>query len=471
MRGLWPPQRWLRRLPIRWRLTLIFAGVMTALLAGLIGFVHQHLRSDLDYNINQSLRARAQDVAGIVRQDDETGGRNLRQLPSSPSNVVQVLDRFGRVLGASGNSSQAPLLRRSELASASRHPALIDREDSLRLYALPLPTHGKVVVAGVSLDERDAALDKLDAALVIGVPAALLIATLAAYWLAAAALRPVEQMRLRAATISTEHLETRLPLGESDDEITRLGRTLNRMLDRLEEGMAHERMFIANASHELRMPLAVLKAELEVALRERGGAAPLREAIGSAIEETDRITRLAEDLLLLARAEDGTLPIATEELPAEAIVAELAAKLESAVTRADRSLELDPGGVDATVHVDPDRLGQAITNLVDNSLRYGSGPITLAVTAAPGEVESHVTDRGPGFSEEFLPHAFDRFTRADVSRPRGGVGLGLAIVQTIARAHGGEVGARNLPSGGADVWLRLPAVATALGSTPEPVAS
>jgi signal transduction histidine kinase len=243
------------------------------------------------------------------------------------------------------------------------------------------------------------------------------------------------------------------------------------MLDRLEEGMAHERMFIANASHELRMPLAVLKAELEVALRERGGAAALRDAIGSAIEETDRITRLAEDLLLLARAEDGTLPIATEELPAEAIVAELVAKLEPVVTHAGRSLELDPGGVDSIVRVDSDRLGQAITNLVDNSLRYGSGPITLSVMTAPNAVEIHVSDQGPGFSEEFLPHAFDRFTRADASRPRGGVGLGLAIVRTIARAQGGEVGARNLPTGGADVWLRLPAVTSAVGPTREPVAS
>jgi signal transduction histidine kinase len=429
------------------------------LLAGLIAFLHQHLRSDLDYNINQSLRARAQDVAGIVRQDDEAGGRNLRQLPSSPSNAVQVLNRSGQVLGVSGSTSQAPLLHRSELASAFRRPALIQRGDSLRLYALPLPAHGKVVVTAVSLAERDDALDRLDAALLIGGPPALLIATLAAYWLAAAALRPVEQMRLRAATISTEHLETRLPLGESEDEITRLGRTLNRMLDRLEEGMAHERMFIANASHELRMPLAVLKAELEVALRERGGAAALRETIGSAIEETDRITRLAEDLLLLARAEDGTLPIAPEELPAEALVAELGAKLEPAVMRAGRSLELDSGGVDATVRVDPDRLQQAITNLVDNSLRYGAGAITLSVTAAADAVEIHVSDQGPGFSEEFLPHAFDRFSRADASRPRGGVGLGLAIVRTIARAHRGEVGARNLPTGGADVWLRLPAVA------------
>jgi two-component system, OmpR family, sensor kinase len=463
MARFWPPQEWLRRLPIRWRLTLIFAGVMTVLLAGLIAFLHQHLRSDLDYNINQSLRARAQDVAGIVRQDDEAGGRNLRQLPTSPSNAVQVLDFSGRVLGASGGSAQAPLLRGSELASASRVPALIERGDTVRLYALPLPSHGKIVVTAVALAERDAALDKLDAALLIAVPPALVLATLAAYWLTAAALRPVEQMRLRAATISTERLETRLPLGESEDEITRLGHTLNRMLDRLEEGMAHERMFIANASHELRMPLAVLKAELEVALRERGGAAPLRDAIGSAIEETDRITRLAEDLLLLARAEEGTLPIAPLQMPAEELVADLGTKLEPAAMRAGRGLRLETGTVHASVRVDPDRLQQAITNLVDNSLRYGSGPITLSVSAAGDAVEIHVADQGPGFSEEFLPHAFDRFTRADASRPRGGVGLGLAIVQTIARAHGGEAGARNLPTGGADVWLRLPAVAAPVG--------
>jgi signal transduction histidine kinase len=273
-------RRWLRRLPIRWRLTLMFGGVMTVLLAGLIAFLYLHFRSDLDYNINQSLRARAQDIAGLLRQENEADTRGaLGRLPPSADNVVQVLDRRGAILGASSGLSGPALLRRSEVGAAARSPRLIQRGETLRLYALPLPQGDKIVVAGVSLAERDAALDKLDNNLAIGVPPALLLATLAAYVLASAALRPVERMRRRAATISTDEISTRLPLPDTHDEIRRLGMTLNEMLDRLEDGLHHERLFITNASHELRMPLAVLKAELEVSLRERGDAAPLRAAM------------------------------------------------------------------------------------------------------------------------------------------------------------------------------------------------
>ncbi len=310
----------------------------------------------------------------------------------------------------------------------------------------------------MSLAERDAALDKLDKNLALGVPPALLLATLAAYVLAAAALRPVERMRARAATISTDEISTRLPLPGSEDEVRRLGVTLNAMLDRLEEGLTHERLFIANASHELRMPLAVLKAELEVSLRERGTAAQLRAAIGSAIEETDRIVKLAEDLLLLARAEDGSLPIAATDLPIGELLFDLGERFSPIVGDARRALVVgDSSGLPGVaVHADPARLLQAVGNLIDNTLRYGDGTITISAAVAGDRAEIHVCDEGAGFTQWLLPRAFDRFSRADPARQRGGVGLGLAVVQMIAHAHGGQAGARNRPAGGADVWISLP---------------
>jgi two-component system, OmpR family, sensor kinase len=447
-------------MPIRWRLTLTFAAVMAVLLAALLVFLYQHFRSDLDYNIDQSLRARAQDIAGLVRQEDAAQANGaLSHLPTSADNVVQVFDRSGRVLGAAGVLSQPALLDPDELPAADQGAKVIQRGKSLRLYALPVAGDNKIVVAGVSLAERDAALDKLENALLIGVPPALLLATLAAYGLAAAALRPVERMRQRAATISTDEISTRLPLPESQDEIRRLGDTLNEMLDRLEDGLNHERMFIANASHELRMPLAVLKAELEVSLRERGGEPELREAMGSAVEETDRIIKLAEDLLLLARAEDGTLPIDAHVLTVEELLVELGARFSPVFERAGRPFEVDLEAVPAgtAVRADPDRIEQAVANLLDNTLRYGAGPTTLGARVEGGTAEIHVTDSGPGFGEQFLPHAFDRFSRGDPARRRGGVGLGLAIVRTIAQAHGGDAGAGDLPGGGADAWISLPA--------------
>ena len=455
-------QRWLRRLPIRWRLTLMFAAVMAVLLAGLIAFLYFHFRSDLDYNINQGLRTRAQDIAGLVRQQDAQQTRGaLGQLPTTENNVVQVLGQRGQVLGASAGFSSPPLLHPQEIPGATAGAKVIQRGKELRLYAMPLPNDHKIVVTGVFLSERDEALDKLDDALAIGVPPALLLATLAAYLLAAAALRPVERMRSRAATISTIEISKRLPLPESDDEIRRLGVTLNEMLDRLEEGLEHERMFVANASHELRMPLAVLKAELEVSLRERGGERHLRAALNSAVEETDRIIKLAEDLLLLARAQDGTLPIESTELDLEGLLSEIQARYAPMIEREGRSLTLAPVTIPETIVVrgDRDRIAQAVSNLLDNTLRYGAGPVTLSARPAAGSVEIHVTDHGPGFGE-FLPHAFDRFSRADWARRRGGVGLGLAIVRTIAQAHGGDAGARDLTGGGADVWVSLPASAS-----------
>ena len=368
-------------------------------------------------------------------------------------------------------STRPALLTVAEVRTASASARLIQRGNRLRLYALPVASDHRVVVAGVSLATRDAALDKLDDSLWIGVPPALVLASIAAYFLAAAALAPVERMRRRAAMISTDEISTRLPLPEANDEIQALGRTLNAMLDRLEEGLNHERQFVANASHELRMPLAVLKAELEVALREHGNQAQLRAAMHSAIEETDRIVQLAEDLLLLARAHDGTLPLAPVRLSVAQLLDELGERFAPVVARSGRELVVDRFKLpaDASIRADPDRIRQAISNLVDNSLRYGDGPVTLSARAAGDRIELHVSDRGHGFGEDLAGRAFDRFSRADVARGRGGVGLGLAIVRTIAQAHGGQAGARDQPDGGADVWIAIPVAERAVGSAHPPL--
>jgi two-component system OmpR family sensor kinase len=460
-RGIAPDYRPsdLKRLPIRWRIAFVFAGVMAVLLAGLIAFVYFHFRSDLDYNIDGSLNARAQEVASLVRNENAADTRGaLGTIPDQGENFVQVLDDGGRVLGASAGHASPRLLSVAEIQLAERAPRLIERGNRYRLYAMPVQGGTRIVVAGVSLATRDAALDKLDDSLWIGVPPALVLASIAAYFLAAAALAPVERMRSRAALISTDEISTRLPLPEANDEIQALGRTLNAMLDRLEEGLNHERQFVANASHELRMPLAVLKAELEVALRERGSSAQLRAAMGSAIEETDRIVKLAEDLLLLARAHDGTLPLQPVSIAVVEMVNELAERFTPIAARSGRELIVDSARlpVDLSVRVDPDRVRQAISNLVDNSLRYGEGDVTLSAELVAGRVQLHVSDHGAGFDEALVGRAFDRFSRADLARGRGGVGLGLTIVRTIAEAHGGAAGAANLPHGGADVWIAIP---------------
>jgi len=267
----------------------------------------------------------------------------------------------------------------------------------------------------------------------------LVLASLAGYGAAAAALRPVERMRRQAAGMAEP--SGRLPVGPADDEIGRLGTTLNEMLARIEEAYERERAFVADASHELRTPLAILKAELELALREGRSVEELQVALRSAAEETDRLVALAEDLLVLARVEEGRLPVRPEPLDAATLL------------RRFGPAEAPPG---LAVQADPQRLDQALRNLVDNARRYGGAHIELAAERINGSVELHVRDDGPGFPPDFLDTAFERFTRADPARGRGGTGLGLAIVDVIARAHGGTAGARNRESGGADVWIALP---------------
>jgi signal transduction histidine kinase len=228
------------------------------------------------------------------------------------------------------------------------------------------------------------------------------------------------------------------------------------MLDRLHEGMERERRFASDASHELRTPLAVLKSELEVALLQDGTREQWREAVVSAAEETEQVIALAEDLLVLARAQDGHLALSAEPLDAGEVVRLSSERIAPALAALGRSFHLE-AEAGLAILADRARLRQMLDNLLDNAVQHGDGTITVLTRVADGFIEVHVMDEGAGFPEGFLPHAFARFARADHARGRGGAGLGLAIVESLARSHGGDAGAANRPSGGADVWVRLPA--------------
>jgi signal transduction histidine kinase len=272
---------------------------------------------------------------------------------------------------------------------------------------------------------------------------------------AGAALRPVDEMRARAAEISSAEPDHRLPVPPTRDEIARLGVTLNAMLDRLGEALEHERGFVADASHELRTPLAVLKTELELALQRGRSPEELRAALASAAEETDRLTQLAEDLLTIAQTDRGELPVRTERIESGEVLGGVAARFTRRAEAAGRELTVsDEPGLELTG--DRLRLEQALGNLLDNALRYGEGPVELEALARNGSVELHVRDRGPGFPEQFRERAFERFSRGEASRGQNGSGLGLAIVEAIAHAHRGEAYVGSREDGGADVWLALP---------------
>jgi signal transduction histidine kinase len=451
---------WLRarldRLPLRIKLALAYTGVMAVLLAAAGIVLSVLVARNLDNTIDDGLAARAGDAAALVRAGAARG-----RLSRSGENYAQVLTAAGGVLDTTPQAGRMAVLEPGELSRALRGTVIADRDEpgdaGVRLLARPVrtPEGRRVVVVGESLAERGRALDAVQALLLVGGPVALLVAALVGYGVAAAALAPVESMRRRAAAVTAARQGGRLPVPAADDEIGRLGRTLNEMLARLEAAFARERAFVSDASHELRTPLAILRTELELALR--GGPhsrEELEAALRSAAEETDRLSGLAEDLLVIARSDQGGLPLRVAELPADDVLDTVARRFVSRARAEGRPVRPEPApGVQ--VRADPARLEQALANLVDNALRYGEGPVTLSARAHDGTVELHVRDEGEGFPASFLPRAFERFTRADEARSRGGTGLGLAIAAAIAGAHGGSAHAHNVPDG-ADVWLELP---------------
>ena len=428
------------RLPIRVRLSLAFAAAMALLLTALGAFLFLQVRSSLDEQVNAGLRAQA----GAVSGSNLRGGA----LVEEDKSIGQLIGEDGSVIAAS------PQHLRSALVPPGSRTRFVDRDiaelsdNPYRLLVTPAE-NGRTIVVGASLEERNEALLGLLAALFVGGPIALALATIAGYLLAGALLRPVELMRRRAAEISTETTGRKLPLPRAHDEIFRLGQTLNDMLARLEAGLIRERRFVADASHELRTPLALLRTELELARRRPRTPDELRVALDSAAVEVDRLSRLAEDLLVLARADEGRLALRREPIAVHDL-------LETVARRFGTQIDVSaPDG--ETIVGDRLRLEQALGNLVDNAQRYGGGTIRLEAERRDGRMELRVADEGDGFPAALLPHAFDRFTRGDEARAGGGAGLGLALVDAVARAHGGTARAANRERRGAVVTLELPA--------------
>ena len=454
----------MRRLPIRLRLTLAFALVMALVLAAIGLFLYLRFRSDLDGTIEQGLTARSHDLAALARQP--TGGHRL--LSQQEEGFAQILAADGRVLAATPSVRGASLLTAAQLTEASEGEVSFDRgpvgrlEEPSRIRASPVSVgrrDHRVIVVGAALDDRNDSLASLRRLLLIGGPVALLLASLAGYGVASSALRPVEAMRRRAAEISASEPGRRLPVPRSRDEVERLGETLNEMLARLEGAIERERTFVSDASHELRTPLAILKAELELAMRSARSPEELEGAIRSAAEETDRLAQLADDLLVVARAEEGRLPVRLAEIGSDELLAGLRTRFEERCAAQERPISVASGN-GLALRVDRLRVEQALGNMIENALRHGRGAIGLAATEQAGSVELHVTDEGPGFPPELLGSAFERFSRGDPARGRGGSGLGLAIVEAVAEAHGGGAHAANRERGGADVWISLPAGGT-----------
>jgi len=455
--------------PIRLRVALVFALALTVAFAlGGWLFVNR-LSAAMLKSTDTALAARLNQVGRYTEDDGNPRSPAVaRGKPAPGEYITQVVDASGRVTRASPDAGNVPLLTAAQLQQARHGKLTLTRildDEPERIKAAPVPDgHGSVAIAGISLESNNTTLGQVTVGLLVGGAVFVLVAGLAAYWLARAALAPVERLRREVAALSERDTGSAVQVPGTHDEIAALASTMNDLLVRLHDALARQQAFVADASHELRTPFAVLRGELELAGRPGRSQEELSAAVASAAEEADRLTRITDDLLLLARGDEATLSVSLARTDVALI---LARSTERASARAAMlgvtCRVVAPAGLTAVV--DEGRIRQAVDNLIDNALRFAprGSEVDLCAEMAGQDLVIEVRDRGPGFPPSFLPHAFERFARPDLGRARdaGGAGLGLSIVQAIAHGHGGRAVAGNRDGGGAVVRLEIP-------SPPEP---
>lgn len=426
------------RLPLRLRVTAGFALTALTVLLGLGAFLYLRVDDSLTDQSREVLGARLETLARLPVDERNEAVRGL-----TGRSFGQVLASDGEVT-ASSPQLEGPLLGTGQLNGAEGSTTFVEQdvwlaaEDEAEASLLAFRVvDGEYLVVGSSQEVAEDALAGLLTQLALGIPLAVALASAVGYAVAGSALRPMEGMRRGAAMISATSSGDRLPLPRADDEVRRLGLTLNGMLDRLEEGWQRERRLYREAGHELRTPLALLRMELDLALSRDRSHDELLAALRSTSEEVDRLTSLSEDLL--SRSQSGSdAPLRATEVDVASLLAAVRNRFAPAAAVSGRRVVLRLDGPLA-VRGDATRLDRALTNLVDNALRHGTGDVELAGEAVDGRVVVRVSDDGPATPGE------------------RGHGFGLAIAEEVAHDHGGslrvEAGGRATPT---VVRLELP---------------
>jgi signal transduction histidine kinase len=445
--------RRLIRPPLRLRITMAATASIAVILVTLSMFVYGRLRGQLLQALDSGLQARAEAIASAVGSAAPLGQVLADRPDARLATATQILTPGGRILVSTG--SALPQLSARFLRDLSgpvfTQVTIRARAGPIREYALPV-NEGRplVILVASGLSGVNRTLASLELLLLIGDPAALALASVVAYVMTGAALRPVERMRREAAAISATDPAMRLPVPATNDEVARLGETLNSLLERLQTARDHERRLLDDASHELRTPLSALKAGLDLALSRHRPAAELEEALRSASDETNRLARLAQDLLVLSRSRDEALTARRVSTGLGELLGRACARHQATAAQANCLIVCD--APDLVIMADPMRLTQAIDNVLDNAIRYSGGGGTIHVRAevTDAAITIAITNPGPGFPAQIIGRAFEPF----VSGSQSGAGLGLAIVRAVAKAHGGWATASNVP-GGARVAMTL----------------
>lgn len=455
-------------LPLRLRLTLAFALSMAILLSGVGSLLYVRLAQDLRHTTDHALSAHADLIAAGL---DQTGS-NFADQGSSSADIgtfAQLLDARGRILESSQVVAGAQLVVPAVLSRIidPTFGQTVVAGTAVRLLIRPIQGAGAIrfLIVGSSLEGQHGILTRFLLMLALGGPAALALASAIGWWVAGAALRPVERVRRLAAAISESDLDQRLPVPETGDELARLIVTLNSMLERLQSAFERQGRFVDDASHELRTPLTLLKTELDLALARTRTPQQLEAALISASEEADRLAALAEDLLVYSRSDGGRVLVHRTAVLIHEVLRSACDAMAQRARSSQVEIELACPD-DLNVFVDANRIRQVADNLLANAVRHtpSGGSVSVSVEAFEGGLRLRVADSGPGFRVDFIGQAFQPFARdaSERARAAGGAGLGLAIVRAIAEAHGGTATARNRTEGGAEVTVILP------GNTHEP---
>lgn len=434
------PHGWSSSVRVRTTLAAVLVVGVALVVASvaLVLFVEASLTSQ----VRSLAQARARQVAGSL---ETTVG-------DPEEEFVQVVGPDGEVVTASANVEGLAVLAVLE-PGTEMHLDDVPNEEGPFLVVVEPASGGRTVLVGRGLDDVTEARNAVIAGLLIGVPLLTALVGAVTWAIVGRALRPVESMREEVERISSRALDRRLPEPGSDDEIGRLATTLNRMLGRLDDAQSRQRRFVADASHELRSPVAAIRQHAEVA-REHPEDADMAHLVEVVLEEDARLETLVDDLLLLTRFDEGAAAIRTEEVDLDDLALAEAARL-----RAPGGLEVDTRGVAAArVRGSRPELERVVRNLGDNAARHARGVVEVGLAWRDGIAVLTVDDDGPGIAPDDRERAFERFVRLDEGRARGagGAGLGLAIVREIVRAHGGEVALAPSPLGGLRAEVRLP---------------
>lgn len=438
---------------LRMRLTLLATTLVMLVLALSSVVIVQIQGRVLTRGVDEALAQRADNVEAQVGA--LSPGAALPGEGDPEDSFLLVLEESGAVRSASPNVTRARVGVRPTstqlLLTVSLH---LDATESFRVLTRPLPADPTAtLVVGKNLDDVRDSVRVLTYSLAAAVPIIVLVLAAMAWWLTGRALRPVEEIRTEVAAITGSQLHRRVPVVGANDEISRLALTMNSMLERVQQATDRQRQFVADASHELRSPLARLRSSLEVGIAHPQSLPP-GETLTEALHDAQELQQLLDDLLFLARSEAGSDPLNATDVDLDDLVLSAAAGL-----RAAGGLEVDIRQVSAArVHGDARQLARAIRNVVDNARRHATSRVAFELSERDGRSVLAISDDGPGVPEGDRERVFSRFTRLDVPRTRdaGGSGLGLAIVRDIVGRHGGTVAVVASPRGGAQVVMSFP---------------